>query len=148
MGQNNDRDYEGATAPFDAQLSQAKQESRERAWHPDCAVCQTKVCLRLGHFMACSCHGAESGVERGSDAVHSGQCLVVFIKARAMETVASLVKDVAAGLRVWRDRDKMPLTDAQVSERAVNIVAGIVGNYDVVSLERVAAVGTHAKEIG
>lgn len=48
--------------------------------------------------------------------------------------IASLTKDVADGLRVWRTRDHVPLTDHQILERTRNIVANIVGNYLVVEL--------------
>lgn len=48
--------------------------------------------------------------------------------------IASLTKDVADGLRAWRTRDHVPLTDHQILERTRNIVANIVGNYFIVPL--------------
>jgi hypothetical protein len=45
--------------------------------------------------------------------------------------LAKLVADVAEGLRVWRRRDGVELSEEQILERARNIVAGLVGNYRV-----------------
>jgi uncharacterized protein YqiB (DUF1249 family) len=45
--------------------------------------------------------------------------------------VVSLLRDVAAGIRVLRDRDGVEITEAQVMERANNIVAGLEGNYHI-----------------
>jgi hypothetical protein len=43
----------------------------------------------------------------------------------------ALVNDVAEGLRVWRWRDGMELSEDQILDRARNIVSGLVGNYRV-----------------
>src|SRR6185312_392747 len=125
---NNDRDYEGATQPFDAHLVRAKAGDAE--WnqrHPDCYMCEGACCLARGSRDRCVRQSVEGGVMRGRDAVHAGQCLVVWTKARAVEPVAALLDDVAAPLRVLRDRDPLPLREEQVLERARNIVAAIVG---------------------
>ena len=46
-----------------------------------------------------------------------------------------LLDDVAAGIRVLQTRDGIALSDAQVLERARNIVAGLMGNYRIQSLD-------------
>lgn len=48
--------------------------------------------------------------------------------------IAALLKDVSDGLRVFRDRDHVPLTDVQLLERARNIVNGLIGNYAIFAL--------------
>ena len=45
--------------------------------------------------------------------------------------VDELVAQVEEGIRVLRIRDGLALTEAQVHERAANIVTGLVGLYDV-----------------
>lgn len=45
--------------------------------------------------------------------------------------VAQLVEDIAAGIRVLRTRDGMPLSESQVLDRARNIVSGLLGNYTI-----------------
>jgi hypothetical protein len=52
-----------------------------------------------------------------------------------LPTVRLLLQDVAAGIRVLQSRDGIPITDEQILERARNIVAGLVGNYRIVSVE-------------
>jgi hypothetical protein len=52
-------------------------------------------------------------------------------KARAAALVASLIADVAEGIRVLRDRDGVWISEDQIRERAVNIVTGLVGNYRI-----------------
>ena len=39
--------------------------------------------------------------------------------------------DLAAGLRVLRERDRLPISDAQIRERANNLTMAILGSYDV-----------------
>lgn len=51
------------------------------------------------------------------------------------QVAALLVADIAEGVRVLRTRDGVPLTDEQVDDRARNIVAGLVGNYAIRSLD-------------
>jgi hypothetical protein len=46
-----------------------------------------------------------------------------------------LLQDVASGIRVLQSRDGIMLSDEQILERARNIVAGLVGNYRIVSLD-------------
>lgn len=48
--------------------------------------------------------------------------------------IASLTKDVADGLRAWRTRDHVPLTDHQILERTRNIVTVLLGSYLIVAL--------------
>ena len=49
-----------------------------------------------------------------------------------------LLQDVASGIRVLQSRDGIALSDEQILERARNIVAGLVGNYKIVSLDPAA----------
>lgn len=46
-----------------------------------------------------------------------------------------LVEDVAEGIRVLKTRDGVKLSEDQVIERARNIVAGLIGNYAIQSLD-------------
>jgi hypothetical protein len=46
-----------------------------------------------------------------------------------------LVGDISAGIRVLQSRDGVELSDAQILERASNIVTGLMGNYRIVSLD-------------
>jgi hypothetical protein len=46
-----------------------------------------------------------------------------------------LLDDVAAGIRVLHTRDGIDVSEAQVQERARNIVAGLIGNYSIRSLD-------------
>jgi hypothetical protein len=50
-----------------------------------------------------------------------------FMRSFAKE----LVDQVEEGIRVLRIRDGMAVTEAQVHERAANIVTGLMGLYDV-----------------
>jgi hypothetical protein len=52
--------------------------------------------------------------------------------------VRLLLQDIASGIRVLQSRDGMALSDEQILERARNIVAGLVGNYRIVSLDPAA----------
>ena len=52
---------------------------------------------------------------------------------RPSRTTAQLTADIAAGIRVLRDRDGVPVTEEQVMERARNIVTGLLGNYRIES---------------
>jgi hypothetical protein len=66
-----------------------------------------------------------------------------FILRRAgpnanLPTVRLLLQDVASGIRVLQSRDGVALSDEQILERARNIVAGLVGNYKIVSLDPTA----------
>jgi len=45
--------------------------------------------------------------------------------------IASLIAVVEAGLRVLKDRDRLPLSDALIRERARNIATALLGLYDV-----------------
>jgi hypothetical protein len=45
------------------------------------------------------------------------------------------LQDVAEGIRVLQTRDGVELTDAQILERARNIVTGLLGNYRIRSIE-------------
>jgi hypothetical protein len=53
----------------------------------------------------------------------------------AGNTVRLLVEDVAEGIRVLQTRDGIKLSDDQIVERARNIVAGLIGNYSIQSLD-------------
>jgi len=50
-------------------------------------------------------------------------------------TVRLLLEDVAEGIRVLQTRDGIELTNDQIVERARNIVAGLIGNYNIQSLD-------------
>lgn len=54
---------------------------------------------------------------------------------RSVITLRQLLRDVTAGIRVLQTRDGLGLTDAQITERARNIVAGLIGNYRIESLD-------------
>jgi hypothetical protein len=45
------------------------------------------------------------------------------------------VEDVSEGIRVLQTRDGIKLSDDQIVERARNIVAGLIGNYNIQSLD-------------
>jgi hypothetical protein len=49
--------------------------------------------------------------------------------------VRLLVEDVADGIRVLQTRDGVKLSEDQIVERARNIVAGLIGNYAIQSLD-------------
>jgi hypothetical protein len=49
--------------------------------------------------------------------------------------VRLLVEDVAEGIRVLQTRDGVTLSEEQIVERARNIVAGLIGNYAIQSLD-------------
>jgi hypothetical protein len=50
-------------------------------------------------------------------------------------TVRLLVDDVADGIRVLQTRDGVKVSEDQIVERARNIVAGLIGNYRIQTLE-------------
>jgi hypothetical protein len=52
-----------------------------------------------------------------------------------LPTVRQLLEDVAAGIRVLQTRDGVAVSDDQILERARNIVAGLIGNYRISSLD-------------
>ena len=56
-------------------------------------------------------------------------------KTSPQPTVRLLLQDVAEGIRVLQTRDGIKLTNAQILERARNIVAGLLGNYRIQSLD-------------
>jgi hypothetical protein len=47
---------------------------------------------------------------------------------RAVKMIMTIVSD---GLRVWRTRDGICISDQQIEERSRNIAAAIAGNLDV-----------------
>jgi hypothetical protein len=56
-------------------------------------------------------------------------------KNAELPTARQLLQDVAEGIRVLQTRDGIELTDAQILERARNIVTGLLGNYRIRSLD-------------
>ena len=50
-------------------------------------------------------------------------------------TMARLLTDVSAGLRVLKSRDGVALTESQIRERAHNIVMGLLMNYRIAALD-------------
>jgi hypothetical protein len=67
-------------------------------------------------------------------------------KAAPSPTVRLLLQDVAEGIRVLQTRDGVELTDAQILERARNIVTGLLGNYRIRSIESREAPPREARE--
>jgi hypothetical protein len=67
-------------------------------------------------------------------------------KAAPSPTVRLLLQDVAEGIRVLQTRDGVELTDAQILERARNIVTGLLGNYRIRSIESRDAPPREARE--
>jgi hypothetical protein len=49
--------------------------------------------------------------------------------------VRLLLDDVSQGIRVLQTRDGLNLSEDQIAERARNIVAGLIGNYRIQSLD-------------
>jgi hypothetical protein len=62
-------------------------------------------------------------------------------------TVRLLLEDIAAGIRVLQTRDGIALSDEQILERARNIVAGLIGNYRIRSLEAHARASAHPRVV-
>jgi hypothetical protein len=50
-------------------------------------------------------------------------------------TLRQLIRDVSAGIRVLQTRDGMGLSEDQITERARNIVTGLMGNYHIDLIE-------------
>jgi hypothetical protein len=50
-------------------------------------------------------------------------------------TMARLLADVSAGIRVLKSRDGVALTESQIRERAHNIVMGLLMNYRLEALD-------------
>ena len=57
------------------------------------------------------------------------------VRQDEQRTIGRLLADVAAGIRVLATRDGIALTEKQVIERARNIVAGLMGNYRILSFD-------------
>lgn len=55
-------------------------------------------------------------------------------RTRPRPTVARLLHDIAAGIRVLQTYG-VEITEEQVLERARNIVTGLLGNYQITGLE-------------
>lgn len=68
-------------------------------------------------------------------------------KSGKLPTIRLLLDDVAAGIRVLQTRDGIALSDEQILERARNIVAGLIGNYRIRSLEAQARGVTEARVV-
>ena len=66
---------------------------------------------------------------------------------RSVITLRQLLRDVTAGIRVLQTRDGVGLTEAQINERARNIVAGLIGNYRIESLEVSGAAAAGAESM-
>jgi hypothetical protein len=54
---------------------------------------------------------------------------------RHQDLVRRLIDDLSAGIRVLRDRDGLVLSDDLIRERASNLAAAVLGNYEVRSLD-------------
>jgi hypothetical protein len=50
-------------------------------------------------------------------------------------TLRQLIRDVSAGIRVLQTRDGLGLSEDQITERARNIVTGLMGNYHIETLD-------------
>jgi hypothetical protein len=57
--------------------------------------------------------------------------LLDYCRERREALTRKLVKDVSDGIRVLVTRGDADLTELQIAERAANIVAGIIGNYEI-----------------
>lgn len=62
-------------------------------------------------------------------------------------TLFRLVRDISEGIRVLATRDGVPLTEAQILDRAANIVMGLMGNYRIESLDREADIQVDARAL-
>jgi hypothetical protein len=54
---------------------------------------------------------------------------------RQRDLVRRLIDDLSAGIRVLRDRDGLDLSEDLIRERASNLAAAVLGNYDVRCLD-------------
>lgn len=61
-------------------------------------------------------------------------------RRRAAATIHSLMSDLSAGIRVLRTRDGVAISDEQCTERAANILCGLMGNYRIEPLEPLVGV--------
>ncbi|HET6284937.1 MAG TPA: hypothetical protein VFH73_28530 [Polyangia bacterium] len=52
-------------------------------------------------------------------------------------TLRQLIRDVSAGIRVLQTRDGLGLSEDQITERARNIVTGLMGNYHIEILDEI-----------
>lgn len=50
-------------------------------------------------------------------------------------TMMRLLRDVSEGIRVLQSRDGVAVSEAQIWERARNIVMGLIGNYRIQALD-------------
>lgn len=53
----------------------------------------------------------------------------------SLVTLRQLIRDVSAGIRVLQTRDGLGLSEDQITERARNIVTGLMGNYHIETLD-------------
>jgi hypothetical protein len=54
---------------------------------------------------------------------------------RHKQLARMLIDDLCAGIRVLRDRGGIALSDYLIRERAANLAAAVLGNYEVRSLD-------------
>jgi hypothetical protein len=54
---------------------------------------------------------------------------------RHEDLIRKLITDLSAGICVLRDRDGIVLSDDLIRERAANLAAAVLGNYEVRSLD-------------
>ena len=93
--------------------------------------------------------GATADLRRRADAVPSSaggvavswQALPVLAAIEALErpsprqTVARLLHDIAAGIRVLNTRDGLRIPEELIQDRANNLVAGLLGNYRIEEID-------------
>lgn len=75
-------------------------------------------------------HGNQHGV-----CEHCNECDAYqpLLDVHQRPTVSRLLADVSAGLAVLRTNG-VEITDAQIAERAANIVMGLLGNYTITGM--------------
>jgi hypothetical protein len=116
----------------EAQHERATNDARLAA-HPCCDVCDEPACMVGEQGQTDDCHDAELGVrlkDGGKLVPLHLTCVRAWRLARATELADALVVDVAAGLMKFNERG-VTVTAEQAEERARNIVAGLVGNFDI-----------------
>ncbi len=117
--------------------------ARTRVVHSLWPACGQKQSQRVARCAAVSNRIAASRCRLSSFTADLVFIYDGFILRRAgpnanLPTVRLLLQDVASGIRVLQSRDGVALSDEQILERARNIVAGLVGNYRIVSLDPTA----------
>ena len=83
------------------------------------------------------CHGCSVLAEPAYSGAAQARAIAADSRREADATTAALMADVSEGLRVLVTRDRVALTEAQIRDRAANIVSGLVGNFRIERLDGV-----------